>query len=341
MTTQAVTQRGPVTLTSHPLQRVGAFALMSLAGVDDPDRDPESLTSAEFEAAVAVMRANVAATAELPDSKASGAFWLSASYLLWPNSPMNWSGRAKASPQRRRELIEAWRTYPRDRIGAPCSLCGSDACGWYGKVDIPLGASVYHRNTTAPGHQGQPLCAGCLGSLHALPYGCHIGPTAYTVHSWDDAFLRRATIRQVPRTRAHAAADDRLKAPARGEREADALDAVAEHDRALAADIELIEFSNSNRDPFLKTWTLRQTVAEWIRCVRRDPESTAALEALTRVVATPKFGATRFAHMAFRAPDRVLAATADHLYTAGPGEGIDLDETAVIARLCISLARVL
>lgn len=31
--------------------------------------------------------------------------------------------------------------------------------------------------------------AGRCGSLHALPYGCHIGPTAYTVHSWDDAFL--------------------------------------------------------------------------------------------------------------------------------------------------------
>lgn len=45
--------------------------------------------------------------------------------------------------------------------------------------------------------------------------------------SWDDAFLRRAAIRQVPRTRAQAAADDRLKAPARGDREVDALDAVA------------------------------------------------------------------------------------------------------------------
>ncbi|MEU6187604.1 hypothetical protein [Nocardia sp. NPDC047038] len=112
-------------------------------------------------------------------------------------------------------------------------------------------------------------------------------------------------------------------------------------DIGVAADIELIGFSNSNRDPFLQTWTLRQTVAEWIRCVRRDPKSAAALEALTRVVATPKFGAARFAHLALRAPDRTLTATADHLHAAGLGEEIDITETAAIARLCISLARVL
>ncbi|MEW1737976.1 hypothetical protein AB0346_18665 [Nocardia beijingensis] len=121
------------------------------------------------------------------------------------------------------------------------------------------------------------------------------------------------------------------------------MDALAEHDRSLAADIELIGFSNSNsnRDPNLQTWMLRQTVAEWIRCVRRDVESAAALEALTRVVATPKFGAARFAHLAFRAPDRILAATADPLYAAGLGGEIDIAETAAIARLCICLARVL
>ncbi len=131
MTTQAVTQRGPVTLTSHPLQRVGAFALMALAGVDDPDRDPESLTPAKFEVAVAVMRADVAATAELPDTKASGAFWLSASYLLWPNSPMNSFGRAKASPQRRRELIPQDEQMDRSRSNVTRDLArGNSPHGW-------------------------------------------------------------------------------------------------------------------------------------------------------------------------------------------------------------------
>ncbi|WP_433717050.1 transposase (plasmid) [Nocardia sp. CA-084685] len=150
--------RGPVRSTAHPLQRVGAFVLMALAGVDDLDRDPESLTQAEFDAAISVMRADVAATADLPNTKAPGSFWLAASYLLWPNSPMNNSGRAKAAPAQRRERIEAWRTYPTGRIGVPCSLCGSDACGWYGKADIPLGAAIHHRNTTPPGHEAKP-CA--------------------------------------------------------------------------------------------------------------------------------------------------------------------------------------
>jgi hypothetical protein len=82
-------------------------------------------------------------------------------------------------------------------------------------------------------------------------------------------------------------------------------------------------------------------VAERIRCVRRDPESAAALEALTRVVATPKFGTARFAHLAFRAPYWILTAAAGHLYAAGLGKEIDIAETAAIAQLCISLARVL
>lgn len=39
-------------------------------------------------------------------------------------------------------------------------MCGRAACGFYGKVDVPLGVSTAHRNTTARGHEGLALCRG-------------------------------------------------------------------------------------------------------------------------------------------------------------------------------------
>jgi len=85
------------------------------------------------------------------------------------------------------------------------ALCGREACGFCGKVDVPLGASVNYRNTTPRRHHGLALCLGCLASFHALPYGCAIaGGRAAVLHSWDDQFLQRVVGRQVHRMRQNA-----------------------------------------------------------------------------------------------------------------------------------------
>ncbi|MFE9319947.1 hypothetical protein ACIHDR_09715 [Nocardia sp. NPDC052278] len=120
------------------------------------------------------MTADVVATAELVDTKAPRSFWLSASYLLWPNSKMNPTNRKSLSIPQWRDQINQWRERPTAVLDAPCVLCGQPACGFYGKVEVPLAASIEHRNTTVPGHDGMTLCVGCLTSFYALPYGCSI-----------------------------------------------------------------------------------------------------------------------------------------------------------------------
>lgn len=180
----------PVVLTAHPLQRVGAFALAELAGVDHPSQ----LTPEELGEATRLMTRHLLSTAQVADSKEPGGFWLGASHLFWPNSAMNPTNRKKLLPQERRDRVHEWRQPP-DRArwpGVPCSLCGRPACGYYGKVDVPLGASTAHRNTTPPDHAGLALCYGCLSCFHALPYGCQIGGgRAAAVYSWDEDFLQR------------------------------------------------------------------------------------------------------------------------------------------------------
>jgi hypothetical protein len=137
----------PVMLTAHPLQRVGAFALAALAGADHP----EEMTGAEFGRAAAIMSDDVAATADVSDARAPGGFWLGVSHLMWPNSAMNLTVRKSLTRADLRDRIRSWRCYPASTLGVPCALCGLAAGGFYGKVDVPLGASTEHRNATAPG----------------------------------------------------------------------------------------------------------------------------------------------------------------------------------------------
>ncbi|WP_216917149.1 hypothetical protein [Nocardia noduli] len=258
-----MTDSSSIVLTSHPLQRVGAFALLIVSGVDDASRTPETLTGEEIDVAVAAMTADLVSTAGLVDSRARGGFWLAASYMLWPNSAMNDSQRARRSVAERTERITGWRAYPQEPINpcVPCWLCGRPACGWYGKVDIPLGASIEHRNHTGPGHQGTPLCRACLVCLHAAPYGSLLARgRAVTLHSWDDEWLAATVRRQALRTRAAATARE-TEAPVHWQDHA-----VAEllaTSRAPSSQLEVMVWSNSNRDQALVVHQLDESLARW------------------------------------------------------------------------------
>ena len=113
------------------------------------------------------MHEDLRLTTGLADAKAPGGFWLAASYLFWPNSALNLTSRGKLPVAERVARLQSWRTLPgpEQTIGVPCALCGRPACGFFGKADVPLGASTAHRNTTARGHQGLALCRGCVGEF--------------------------------------------------------------------------------------------------------------------------------------------------------------------------------
>lgn len=327
----------PVALTAHPLQRIGAFALAALARAGQPG----TMTYPQFEQAVAETAADVAATAEVEDAKSEGGFWLGVSYLMWPNSAMNPTARKKLTVPERQERIRAWRTYPPSILAVPCALCGQAACGFFGKVDVPLGASTEHRNTTVAGHGGLALCTGCLASFHALPYGCQIGGgRASALHSWDDSFLRHTVAFQVRRTRRQAAVSsgagtDRALPYAR---EVAALRQLRSYEQRLRAGVELYVFSNSNREQSLDVHTLEQPLAEWLRASMLGARS-EGFRYLVRAHWTEKVpGLALLARQAFREPGRILARAVGYLAGLAVEYGVPVVETAPLAQACFSFA---
>jgi hypothetical protein len=303
-----------VVLAASPLQRVGALALAAMAEVDHP----EQLTSAALLDVVDRMTDDLMATSDVAKASEPGGFWLSASYMLWPNSKINPTNRGKLSPDARRDAIREWRAAPgpADRLDAPCAYCGREAYTWFGKVDIPLGASVAHRNTTVRGHEGTPLCYPCVACLWAFPYGATLsGGRAALVHSWDDAFLAETTRQAVDRTlRASSLAMPKGKKPGPYARELAVLTTVRAYGIRITAPVELMVLSNSNKEQLLATQELGQPIAEWLRWTNRTKESRTGYQALVATQGTKQVPGEAFlAKRAFTRPPQVLDFAVGHL----------------------------
>lgn len=302
---EVIAQQRTVT-TAHPLQRVGAFALAELAEVDHPDE----LGPEQFDAVTRLMTRHLLGTVNVANSKDPGGFWLGAGYLFWPNSPgLTTTNRKKMLPPERRERITQWRTLP-DRSrwpGVPCALCARPACGYYGKVDVPLGASTAYRNTTPPDHDGLALCFACLSSFHALPYACQIGGgRAAVLHSWDEDFLREFVGLQVVRTLQEAAVGTGSGERPPYWREVTALRQLRRYPHRLCAGVQLIVFSNSNREQVFEEHSLDQPLAEWLRSTLRDPGRRDGYRYLVRAYHTTNYpGTSLLARGVFHSPDQV------------------------------------
>jgi hypothetical protein len=326
----------PVALTAHPLQRVGACALAALAG----SGSPETMSGGQFAQATAIMAEDAVATAGVADAKSEGGFWLGVSYLMWPNSAMNPTARKSLTTQQRADRIREWRSYPDTHIGVPCALCERLACGFFGKVDVPLGSSTEHRNTTVPGHRGLALCTGCLASFHALPYGCQIGGgRASALHSWDDAFLRHTVARQVSRTRRQMAISSGSEGAGPYAREVAALSRLRRYGEPLRAGVELYVFSNSNREQSLDVHALEQPLAEWLRASMLGARASEGFRCLVRAHWTEKVsGSALLARNAFRQPDRIVGRAVGYAAGLALESGAPPAETEVLAGTCLSFA---
>ncbi|MGH3842684.1 MAG: hypothetical protein ACRDS0_14750 [Pseudonocardiaceae bacterium] len=327
-----------VVLTPHPLQRVGAFALARLVDVGHPDQ----LGAEEFAKAISVMTEHVLGTAAVESSKELGGFWLGVSYLMWPNSAMNPTNRNKLLPQHRRDRMTEWRTRP-DRVrwpGVPCSLCGRAACGYYGKVDVPLGASTAYRNTTPPDHAGLALCFPCVSCFHALPYGCQIGGgRAAALHSWDEHFLRRFVHTQVGRTRQAATVTAGTAKPQPYWREVTALRHLRGHPRRLTAGVQLIVFSNSNKEQVLDEHVMEQPLAEWLRSTAHNRQRDLGYRYLVRAHRIKDVpGAAMLARQVFHDPQRVLTRAVRFLRAVAAESCAVPGEVPYLVPLCHSYA---
>jgi hypothetical protein len=329
-----------VRLTPHPLQRTGAFALARLAGV----KLPEEIGEPELARAVGVMHDDLARTLAARDSKDADGFWLGASYLFWPNSRVpNTTNRNRLSVAERRELLRQWRTLPPpdEAVGVPCSLCGQAACGFYGKVDVALGASVNYRNTTPRGHEGLALCRGCVASFHALPYGCAVsGGRAAVVHSWDDRFLGQMTRRQVLRMQQNAAVGAGRFGDARPyARQVAALRLVRAYDDEIRGGLDLMVFSNSNKEQTLDVHSMDQPMARWVRRIQSQPDMTDGWRYLKRAHHTAKVpGLSGLARNLFDRPRLVTERAAGYLHDLAADLRVPPAEARALAVICLNYA---
>ena len=327
-------------LTAHPLQRVGAFALAALV----PGRrrrllDPTGVHADEFDAVVARLTEDAAAAALVDGTKADDGFWLKASGSLFPNSPINHPSRLKKSAEERAAEVRRWRSMP-DRVDWPdvaCVLCGRPACGFYGKVDVPLAESTLYRNTTPLGHAGMSLCWACLCCFYALPYGARLtgGPSS-VLHSWDEDFLAAWVSGQAARTGRALA----IGVPPEGgamPAEVLALKGLRGYGHRMTDGVELIVFSNNNRGQEIDSYPMTQPMAEWLRTTLRSDRH-RGFDMLLRAFRTEKAaGHRRLAWAAFHRPEDLLRRGVAYACSSEWPAGIS-GSLADLAAICRSLA---
>ncbi|MDX3099967.1 hypothetical protein [Nonomuraea angiospora] len=320
-------------LTAHPLQRVGAYALAHLG----KSPSPESLLPEAFGPAVEKVTRDAVRAALVRDTKSDEGFWLKASMSFFPNSKMNHHSNAKRDDDTIRDAVRAWRRMPDAALWPPvaCVLCGRQAVGCFGKVDVPLAESDLYRNNTPRGHSGMALCWPCLCSFYALPYGCRLtGGPSIALHSWDERFMARTLSRRVERNQ-QLIALGRPDQKGVGANEALALHALRLHEDRLTAGVDLLVFSNNNRGQTLEVQSLEQPLAEWLRRSSRPPRS-RGFAALVRAHATAdKAGIVGLARNAFRAPERIVGACSRYM-TAYIDQGVIRADTSELAELCLS-----
>lgn len=219
-------------------------------------------------------------------------------------------------------------------------MCGRPACGYYGKVDVPLGASTAYRNTTPPDHAGLALCFACLNSLYALPYGCQIGGgRAAALHSWDEKFLQRFVRIQVRRTLQRAELGAGTAKPPPYWREATALRDLRSYSHRLIAGVQLIVFSNSNKEQVLDEHAMDQPLAEWLRSTAHNRQRRFGYRYLVRAHRTKDIsGNALLARIAFHEPRQVLTRAVHFLRRVSAESSVVPGEVPHLVSLCFSYA---
>lgn len=260
--TEATSAQQQVVLTAHPLQRIGAFALACLVDVDHP----QSLDAGGFARACGLITEAMVEATVKASSNDEGAFFLKVSFSFFPNSPINHSSR-KSRGKDPVEGVRAWRTIPASESwpNTGCALCGRAAVGFYGSTDVPLAASISHRNTVPNGHAGMALCWPCVMSFHALPFGCRLtGGASTALHSYDDDFMSDVVYDQVEANQRHLTLGQPV---AKGvpQLKTDAVRRLRSYERRVSTGVELLAFTNYNGKAALDISSLDHPTALWLR----------------------------------------------------------------------------
>jgi hypothetical protein len=330
----SASEQAELSLTAHPLQRVGAYVLAALAKSLDPDK----VRAEVFQNVADLLCDDAIRAALVRDSKRD--FWLKCSYSFFPNSKMNHLSNGKKDDDTVISAVTAWRTLPSPDTwpDVGCVLCGRSAVKFFGKTDVALAESDLYRNTTPRGHQGMALCWPCVVCFYALPYGCRLtGGTSAVLHSWDGDFLAATVARQVGVNRRifELGGAEPVESLAR---EVIALKMLRHYPNPMRGGVELLAFSNNNRGQTLDIYAMDQPLAEWLRRTEQLPARRRGFQALLRAHKTAdQPGVVGLARNAFREPARIVGACTRYLASAAERGAIP-EWTGDLAALCFSFA---
>jgi hypothetical protein len=251
--TPAVAATPPLSLTPHPLQRVGAFAVACLAGRAGVD----AVTGADLDRVSAAVQRDAVAAARA-STQGPGSYWQKVLGAAFPNSPATHPGRARRDVAAELAVFLD-RPATTGLVGFPCVLCARPADQIVGKHQFPLVPSTLYRNTTAPGVPGWPLCWPCLVAGWAMPYGATYLRTQLVVFDASDhELLGYLTGRAVQENRRYISVDQvaasvRLEGPTTV-----AFRALREYRETPQSGVRMLVFRNDNRGAQLRSHRIAQ-----------------------------------------------------------------------------------
>ncbi|WP_234347916.1 hypothetical protein [Streptomyces specialis] len=249
-------------LTSHPLQRAGAWAAAVLA--ERPT--PRAVTEQDLDRVVARLVEDVCSAATAGKSEPAYDWW-KVLFALYPNSKATHSKRPSDRELLRAGIAELFVPDVAQSAKYPCVFCGNPASAVWTKANLPMFDTNKALNTLPPAVPGWPVCRGCRIAAWALPYGAWVTAGSATVLSCEsESAERRFAERNVLRARrVMQLGFTSLKAGARPELVA--LHALKSVGAELSA-TTLWSFKNDNQEPWLRVTRTRRAVPRFLAVVQ-------------------------------------------------------------------------
>ncbi len=271
--------RQALTLTPHPLQRCGAWAVAVLAG----RADPGAVTLEDLDTVASRMVEDITAVSTQPQNPD----WWKVLFALYPNAKPTHATRTR-NPDTLRPLVAAlFAPDTPDADGPPCTFCSTPTTVLWAKSHMPLFDTTHAVNTLPPGTAGWPVCRGCRVALWALPYGAWVTAGSATVLMCGNlAVERRFVARNVTRA-ARIQQVGFAGVPADACAEAVTLAALRTHAADAPADAVLWSFKNDNQEPWLRVSATRQAIGRLLVRIESDPATRQGWRRLRRALARP------------------------------------------------------
>ncbi len=259
---------GALPFTHHPLQRAGAWSVMTLAGRDRPD----DVTVTDLDDVAAklvrdVVRASVAA-------KDSAAYdWWKVLYALFPNAKPTHAGRSRDTAVLTREVEQFFIVERAGAVLRPCVFCGAPAAALWSKSMLPMFDTTKFLNTLPPRAAGWPVCRACRIALWAMPYGAAVTAGSATVLTCDDDAVERAFVVDNCERAARIRQTGFSSLPSNASPEAVTLWALRTYAKSRPVAATLWMFKNDNQEPWLRVTGTRLAVVGFLHVLPANKDA--------------------------------------------------------------------